>query len=188
MAKYHYIRVSTTQQHTDRQELKTPEDYTQVIDKISGRTTNRPSLKNMIINLAIGDEVLVDDISRLARSLKDLNELLHQITSKGVSVRFIKENLTFTGDKSNPTNELLLNLIGAVYQFEVDIKKERQREGIAVAKDKGVYKGRTTAMRKKAEAINLLNEGVSQRKIAEQLSISLSSVQRIVKQHKEDIL
>ncbi|WP_220774318.1 recombinase family protein, partial [Shewanella glacialipiscicola] len=108
--------------------------------------------------------------------------------SKGVSVRFIKENLTFTGDKSNPTNELLLNLIGAVYQFEVDIKKERQREGIAVAKDKGVYKGRTTAMRKTAEAISLLNEGVSQRKIAEQLSISLSSVQRIVKQHKEDIL
>ncbi|WP_237708281.1 recombinase family protein [Shewanella baltica] len=124
MAKYHYIRVSTTQQHTDRQELKTPEGYTQVIDKISGRTTNRPSLKNMIINLAIGDEVLVDDISRLARSLKDLNELLHQITSKGVSVRFIKENLTFAGDKSNPTNELLLNLIGAVYQFEVDIKKK----------------------------------------------------------------
>ncbi|EGQ9760159.1 resolvase [Vibrio parahaemolyticus] len=186
MTKYHYIRVSTAEQHTERQEVKTPEGYVQVIDKVSGRSTKRPELTNMLVNLSVGDEVLVDDISRLARSLKDLNELLHQITSKGVTVTFAKENLTFTGDKSNPTNELLLNLIGAVYQFEVDIKKERQREGIEIAKAKGVYKGRSTSMRQKSEVIALLNDGVPQRKIAEQIGISLSSVQRIVKKHKEE--
>lgn len=184
MTNYHYIRVSSVGQHTDRQEVKTPSDYTPVIDKISGRTTNRPALNNLLINLSMGDHILVDDISRLARSLADLNTLLKQITSKGVSVEFKKENLIFSGDETNPTNQLLLNLIGAVYQFEVDIKKERQREGIEAAKAKGVYEGRTTAMRRKAEVLQLVKEGVSQRSIAKQLEISLSSVQRIVKASK----
>ncbi|NMV27043.1 recombinase family protein, partial [Vibrio parahaemolyticus] len=98
-----------------------------------------------------------------------------KITSNGCSVHFIKENLTFTADKTNPMNELLLNMLASVYQFETAIRKERQLEGIAKAKAKGTYKGRTTAMRLKSEVAQLLADDISQRKIAAQLNISLSS-------------
>ncbi|MCL9773575.1 recombinase family protein [Vibrio methylphosphonaticus] len=180
--KIAYLRVSSTDQHTDRQEITADKTYT---DKATGTNTDRPQLQEMLRSIREGDEVHVWSIDRLARSISDMHDLIQQITGAGCSVHFLKENLTFTADKSNPMNELLLNMLASVYQFETAIRKERQLEGIAKAKEKGVYEGRTTAMRQSAEVLKLLEEGMSQRKIAEQVDISLSSVQRIVKKHKQ---
>lgn len=181
--KIAYLRVSSTDQSTDRQEIQADKTYE---DKATGTNTDRPQLQEMLRNLRSGDEVYVWSIDRLARSISDMHDLIKQITGADCSVHFIKENLTFTSDKSNPMNELLLNMLASVYQFETAIRKERQLEGIAKAKEKGVYQGRSTAMRQKAKVIELLNDGVSQRKIAEQVGISLSSVQRIVKMQKQE--
>jgi DNA invertase Pin-like site-specific DNA recombinase len=180
--KIAYIRVSSIDQNTERQEIEADKTYT---DKASGTNTDRPQLQEMLRSIREGDEIHVWSIDRLARSISDMHDLIKEITGKGCSVHFIKENLTFTADKANPMNELLLNMLASVYQFETAIRKERQLEGIVKAKAKGVYKGRSTAMRNKAQVIDLLESGISQRKIAEQVGISLSSVQRIVKQYKE---
>lgn len=180
MTNYHYIRVSSKDQNTDRQELNTPSGYVQVIEKFSGLKADRPALTKMLTELSIGDSVMVDDISRLARSISDLNDLLNKITSKGVSVTFKKENLTFSGEDS-ATSKLLLNLIGSVYEFEVTIKKERQKEGIEAAKAKNVYKGRSADVRRNSSILDLYKEGMSQRNIAKELDCSVSTVQRIIK-------
>lgn len=179
--KIAYIRVSSVDQNTDRQEIEADKTYT---DKASGTNTDRPQLQEMLRSIRSGDEIHVWSIDRLARSISDMHDLIKDITGKGCSIHFIKENLTFTADKANPMNELLLNMLASVYQFETAIRKERQLEGIAKAKEKGVYNGRSTAMRNKAAVLELLEAGVSQRKIAEQVGISLSSVQRIVKSQK----
>ncbi|MDF5054030.1 recombinase family protein, partial [Vibrio parahaemolyticus] len=177
--KIAYIRVSSLDQNTDRQDIEADKTYT---DKATGTNTDRPALQEMLRSIRSGDEIHVWSIDRLARSISDMHDLIKKITSNGCSVHFIKENLTFTADKTNPMNELLLNMLASVYQFETAIRKERQLEGIAKAKAKGTYKGRTTAMRLKSEVAQLLADDISQRKIAAQLNISLSSVQRIVKQ------
>ena len=142
--KLAYIRVSSVEQNTDRQVIEADKTF---IDKVSGANTNRPELVKLKEHARTGDIVICHDISRLARNLKDLKELVEFFTGKGVAVQFLKENMIFSADKTNPMNELMLNMLGAVYQFERDIMKQRQAEGIAVAKAKGVYKGRSTSMR-----------------------------------------
>lgn len=181
--KIAYIRVSSNDQNTDRQEIEADKTY---VDKASGTNTNRPQLQEMLRSLREGDEVYVWSIDRLARSISDMHDLIQKITGTGCSVHFIKENLTFTSDASNPMNELLLNMLSSVYQFETAIRKERQIEGIEKAKSKGIYKGRTTEMRKQREVLEMVESGVSQRKIAKELKISLSTVQRILKKAKEE--
>jgi DNA invertase Pin-like site-specific DNA recombinase len=176
-----YIRVSTVEQNTDRQVIEADKTFT---DKVSGANTNRPALKQLKDHVRSGDIVICHDISRLARNLLDLKELITFFTGKGVSVQFIKEAMTFSSDKSNPMNELMLNLLGAVYQFERDIMKQRQAEGIAIAKKKGVYVGRNTSMRLKSSIIESYKSGTSQRNIARDLETSLSNVQRVIKAHK----
>lgn len=181
--KIAYIRVSTVEQNIDRQEIVADKYYE---DKASGSSVERPKLQEMIRAIRDGDEVIVWSIDRLARSISDMHKLVEEITKKGCSLHFIKENLTFSSDKENPINNLLLNMLASVYEFETAIRRERQLEGIAKAKLKGVYKGRTTAMRKKTEVLEQLRDGISQRQIAKNSNISLSSVQRIVKALKED--
>ncbi|WP_299665079.1 recombinase family protein [uncultured Psychromonas sp.] len=176
--KIAYVRVSTVEQNTDRQEIEADKYYE---DKASGTNTNRPQLKEMLDNLRKGDEVICWSIDRLARSITDLHSIIKTITDKGASVSFIKENMTFTGDKTNPMNELMLNLLGSVYEFETAIRKERQLEGIAKAKAKGIYKGRTTSDRLKSNIIEAYKDGIPQRAIAEKLNTSLSNVQRVIK-------
>ncbi|MCG6202767.1 recombinase family protein [Psychromonas antarctica] len=180
--KLAYIRVSTIEQNTDRQVIKADKTFT---DKVSGANTDRPELIKLKEHARAGDVVICHDISRLARNLKDLKDLVEFFIDRGVAVKFIKENMRFTADKQNPMNELMLNMLGAVYQFERDIMKQRQAEGIAQAKVKGVYKGRSTSMRLKAAIIEEYKQGTPQRKIANNLDTSLSTVQRIVKSYKE---
>ncbi|WP_252178889.1 recombinase family protein [Endozoicomonas sp. 4G] len=140
MADIAYIRVSTVDQNTERQLTDLTADRT-FIDKCSGKDTNRPQLTAMLDYAREGDTIHVHSIDRLARSLTDLRSLIDTCQSKGISVKFHKNNLEFSGNPT-PTDNLLLNMLGAVAEFERDMIKERQAEGIAKAKAKGIYKGR----------------------------------------------
>jgi DNA invertase Pin-like site-specific DNA recombinase len=139
-----YIRVSTVDQNTERQLEGVELDRT-FTDKASGKDTERPQLEAALKYVREGDTLVVHSMDRLARNLDDLRRLVRQMTDKGVKVQFVKEGLTFTGE-NNPLSILMLSLVGAVAEFERALIRERQREGIAVAKAKGVYKGRKRAL------------------------------------------
>lgn len=135
-----YVRVSTVEQNEGRQ-LEGLKEYNidkWFIEKVSGKDTNRPKLKELLDYAREGDTVFVWDFSRLARSTKDLLDLVEQFKNNKVHLRSIKENL----DTSTPTGKLMLTMIGAINEFERANLLERQREGIAIAKANGKYKGR----------------------------------------------
>src|ERR1700733_609774 len=121
-----YIRVSSVDQNTDRQ-LEGQELDRTFTDKASGKDTNRPQLKAALDYLRDGDELVVHSMDRLARNLDDLRRMVLDLTKKGVHVRFVKENLVFTGEDS-PMSHLLLSLLGAVAEFERSMIRERQRK------------------------------------------------------------
>lgn len=135
-----YIRVSTVDQNEERQleGLKKYNIDKMFKEKVSGKDTNRPKLQEMIDFCREGDTIYVHDFSRLARSVKDLIDLVEKLNNKGVHLVSNKENI----DTSTPQGKLMLTMIGAIYEFERTNLLERQREGIAIAKKKGVYKGR----------------------------------------------
>lgn len=176
MERVGYIRVSTVDQNTERQ-LDGVDVTKTFTDKCSGKDTNRPQLKALLEYVREGDEVHVHDISRMARNLEDLISLVKRLNSKGVSIKFLKENLTFTGEQ-NAMQELLLGVLGSVYQFERSMLLERQREGIKKAKEAGKYKGRPQQVDRE-KVLELLAAGVSIRKTAAQLGVAVSTVQRI---------
>jgi DNA invertase Pin-like site-specific DNA recombinase len=113
-------------------------------DRASGKDTDRPKLDEMLAFVRDGDTVLVHSMDRLARNLDDLRRTVRALTGKGVRVEFAKENLTFTGEE--PMATLLLSVMGAFAEFERALILERQREGIAAAKQRGVYTGRKPAL------------------------------------------
>ncbi len=135
-----YIRVSSIGQHTDRQ-LEGMQLDRVFTDKVSGKDTDRPKLQEMLEFVREGDTVIVHSMDRLARNLDDLRRMVQLLTRKGVSVEFMHEHLTFTGEDT-PMANLLLSVMGAFAEFERALIRERQLEGIALAKQKGVYKGR----------------------------------------------
>ena len=139
-----YVRVSSIDQSTQRQleGIQLDKVFT---DKASGKDTARPQLQAALEYLREGDILLAHSMDRLARSVDDLRKIVLDLTKKGVHVQFIKENLTFTGEDS-PMSNLLLSLLGAVAEFERSMIRERQREGIALAKKAGVYKGRKPSL------------------------------------------
>jgi len=139
---FNYIRVSTISQNTDRQLLDIDCDR-EYIEKVSGKDLNRPQLQSLLSNLRAGDLVNVHELSRLARNTQDLLKIVDEIISVGASVKFHKENLLFDGSKKDDAfQKLMLTMLGAISTFERDLMLERQREGIALAKQKGRYKGR----------------------------------------------
>jgi DNA invertase Pin-like site-specific DNA recombinase len=139
-----YIRVSSVDQNTVRQ-LDGVEVERVFIDKASGKDAARPKLEELIAFVRDGDVVLVHSMDRLARNLDDLRRLVRTLTGKGVRVEFVKDNLTFTGEDS-PMATLLLSVMGAFAEFERALILERQREGIAAAKTRGIYTGRKPAL------------------------------------------
>lgn len=173
-----YVRVSTVDQNTERQldGIRLDKVFT---DKCSGKDTNRPQLKALLEYVREGDEVHVHDISRMARNVADLIELIKQMNTQGVTVRFHKEGLTFTGEQ-NAMQELMLGVLGSVYQFERSMLLERQREGIQKAKEAGKYKGRPQEIDRE-KVLELLAGGLSIRQTASTLGISVSTVQRTKK-------
>ncbi|MBP2083511.1 MULTISPECIES: recombinase family protein [Pseudomonas] len=173
-----YIRVSSTDQNTARQldGVKLDEVFT---DKVSGGTVQRPQLAALRRSLRAGDTLHVHSIDRLARSLSDLLALVEEFRTKGVVLRFHKENLTFTG-QADPMQDLMLSMMGAVAQFERAIIRERQAEGIAKAKANGVYVRRAED-KSNAKILELRDAGISIRDIAANLGIGVSTVQRVLK-------
>ena len=140
-----YVRVSTADQNTDRQLDGVDVDRT-FVDKASGKNTDRAALQECLGYLREGDELVVHSMDRLARSLVDLRNVVDALVARGVRVTFDKQNLTFSDDTSDPCAVLMLSVMGAVAEFERSIILERQREGIALAKRKGVYKGRKPSL------------------------------------------
>lgn len=171
-----YKRVSTVDQNTDRQ-LEGVELHRVFEDKASGKDTNRPELQAAISFCREGDTLVVHSMDRLARNLEDLRRTVRELTASGIRVEFVKEALTFTGEDS-PMNNLLLSMLGAVAEFERSMILERQREGIAIAKARGKYKGRKKALdsERVAELKKLKAEGVSVTKLANDFGISRQSV------------
>src|SRR5699024_11425332 len=134
-----YTRVSTIDQNTERQldGVEVDKLYT---DKVSGKDTNRPQLSAALHYVREGDVFVVHAMDRLARNLEDLRRIVRELTGNGVTVKFVKESLTFTGNDS-PMNTMLLSMLGAGAEFERSMILDRQREGIAIAQAKGKYKG-----------------------------------------------
>lgn len=173
-----YVRVSTSDQNPDRQ-LEGIQLDKKFIDYASAKSTNRPQLKTMLDFVREDDIILVHSMDRLARNLKDLRDLVDSLVKQKIQVHFIKENLQFNGQDS-AMSTLLLSLMGAFAEFEYAFIKERQKEGIAVAKKQGKFKGSKKKLN--AEKIELLKEELKTRKsksqIAQELGISRFTLYR----------
>ena len=139
-----YVRVSSLDQNSERQ-LEGMEIDKTFTDKASGRDTARPQLQAALEYIREGDVLVIHSMDRLARNVDDLRKIVFDLTKRAVHVQFVKENLTFTGEDS-PMSNLLLSMLGAVAEFERSMIRERQREGIALAKKAGVYKGRKPSL------------------------------------------
>lgn len=142
--KVGYVRVSSFDQNPERQ-LENIELDKIYIDKASGKDVNRPELQELIGYVRDGDTVVVHSMDRLARNLDDLRKLVYQLTGKQVKVQFLKENLIFSGEDS-AMSTLLLSIMGAFAEFERTLIRERQLEGIALAKKRGAYRGRKKSL------------------------------------------
>ena len=176
MTKIGYTRVSSTDQTTERQELG---DIKVFEDKASGKDMERPALQEMLAYIRKGDEVICHSIVRFARNLRDLEDIIKEVNSKGASVTFLSEKLTFSGS-DDAMSTLMLQMMGAFSQFERSMIKKRQAEGIAAAKARpdSPYKGRKPSIDRKV-ILQMLEAGHSIAEISRTTNISRQSVYRI---------
>lgn len=179
-----YVRVSTIEQNEARQleGLKQYHIEKWFTEKISGKDTNRPELKNLLDFVREGDTVYVHDFSRLARSTKDLLDIVDQLSLKNVHLVSNKEKL----DSSTPTGKLMLTMIAAINEFERTNLLERQREGIAEAKKKGVYKGRKEVRVSDPEWSDLyrqyITRKITKKQFAELLHVSRPTLDKLLRE------
>ena len=180
-----YIRVSSIDQNEQRQ-IEAMQRYNiekWFIEKVSGKDTNRPKLKEMLDFAREGDTIHIHDFSRLARSTKDLLDIVELLNSKGITLISNKENI----DSSTPTGKLMLTMIGAINEFERTNLLERQKEGIAIAKREGKYKGR------KAVSIpdfnkhyqRYISREISKSELAKELNISHPTLDKLIKEYQQ---
>lgn len=181
-----YVRVSTTVQNTDRQ--LDGEDLTVTfVDKASGKNADRPQLQALLAgNWPHGSVVVVHSMDRLARSLSDLLRIVEQLTSRGIHVQFVKEGKIFRGgDSTDPMDMLMLSMLGAVAEYERTLIRERQREGIIKAKQRGVYKGSRPKITDPQIISQISTEfhalGVNKTRLAAQYGISRETLYRYAK-------
>lgn len=185
-AKVAYARVSSQDQNLDRQlemfkSIKPDRIFT---DKASGKNMDRLGFQGMLSYVRDGDHLYVASMDRLARNLKDLLEVSELLQKKGVAIHFLKENLSLipSGDQS-PISKLLLSMMGAVAEFERALIRERQAEGIALAKTRGVYKGRSpvsaTLISQAKEKIAM---GVPISRVAKNLKIGRTTIYKYLKE------
>ncbi len=178
-----YIRVSTLDQKIERQLENIPLDKS-FIDKCSGKDMKREQFEAMMNFVREGDRIIVHSIDRLVRNVDHLRSLVKSLNSRGVHIEFVKENLIFTGEDS-PISNLILSILGAIAEFELALIRERQREGIAIARAKGVYSRRGRDRCLKDPEIAQLKLWVSEERpktwIAKELSISRQSVYKYLK-------
>jgi DNA invertase Pin-like site-specific DNA recombinase len=176
-----YIRVSSFDQNPERQ-LEQAEVSKVFTDKASGKDTERPALEELLAFVREGDTVVVHSMDRLARNLDDLRRLVQQLTQRGVRIEFVKECLTFTGEDS-PMANLLLSVMGAFAEFERELIRERQREGIALAKQRGAYRGRKKALSTEQVAAlqSRASAGEQKAKLAREYGISRETLYQYLK-------
>ena len=182
-----YVRVSTIEQNEARQ-IEALEKHgieKWFVEKKSGKDTHRPELQNMLDYVREGDTIYVHDLSRLARSTKDLLEIVEILDSKKVSLVSNKENI----DSATPTGKLMLTMIGAIAEFERTNLLERQKEGIAIAKKAGKYKGRKPIEIEDERFKNLYSDymkrEITKVELAKELNVSRPTLDRMVKEYKE---
>jgi DNA invertase Pin-like site-specific DNA recombinase len=181
--KVGYIRVSTFEQNTQRQLDGITLDRV-FTDKASGKDTHRPQLQAALNHVRAGDTLVVHSMDRLARNVEDMLRLVRELIDKGVSVEFKKENMLFAAGTDDPRSLLMFTMLSAFAQFERALLKERQREGIALAKLKGnVYKGRKPKLSE--EKVKQLREqvaaGANKTKLAEEFDISRETLYQYLK-------
>ena len=182
-----YVRVSTVEQNEARQ-IEALEKYNiekWYIEKVSGKNTNRPQLKEMLEFAREDDVIYIHDFSRLARSTKDLLDIVEYLGNKGVHLVSNKENI----DSSTPSGKLMLTMIGAIAEFERENLLERQREGIEIAKREGKFKGGQV---KKIDnkSFDVLYEKYKSREItkvemAKALNISRPTLDKLIKEKEQ---
>jgi len=138
--KIGYVRVSTVEQNEERQTRALSQYHIDkwFTEKVSAKDTHRKELQAMLEFARDGDTVYIHDFSRLARSTKDLLDIIEQLKARNISLVSNKENI----DTSTPQGKLMITMLGAINEFERENMLERQREGIAIAKSKGKYRGR----------------------------------------------
>lgn len=176
-----YIRVSSTGQNTDRQLIDVQLDMT-FTDKASGKDQHRPELKRCMDHLRIGDVLHVHSIDRLARNLKDLQDIVEALVSKGVTVKFYKEGLTFNAEDSGPMQKLMLQMLGAFAEFERTLIRERQREGIEAAKQAGKQLGAKPKLNaaQVTEVKLKVSQGADKSQLAKEYGISRPTLYKII--------
>lgn len=183
-----YIRVSSADQNEGRQiegiiqaGISLDERF---IDKTSGKDTKRPALEECLKYVRKGDTLCAYSIDRLARNLRDLQDIVQKLTNKGVTIRFVKENLTFSPEhNASPMQTLLLQLLGSFAEFERSLIRERQREGIQLAKKMGKKMGRGIGVKpEQAEEIKRrVAAGESLSSIARGMGFSRPTIYRYAK-------
>lgn len=180
-----YIRVSSFDQNPERQleNTKVAKTFT---DKASGKDTDRPALEALLSFVREGDTVVVHSMDRLARNLDDLRRLVQKITKRGIRIEFVKENLIFTGEDS-PMANLMLSVMGAFAEFERALIRERQREGIALAKQRGAYRGRKKSLspERVVELRSRADSGEQKTALAREFGISRETLYQYLKVPKQ---
>lgn len=178
-----YVRVSTVDQNEQRQitGLEKHNIDKWFTEKVSAKDTNRPQLQAMLEFVREGDTIYIHDFSRLARSTKDLLEIVETLNSKNVTLKSNKENL----DTSTPTGKLMLTMIGAINEFERANLLERQREGIAIAKENGAYKGRKAIeiedKRFEEEYSKYMSREINKTELAKRLGVSRPTLDKMIR-------
>jgi DNA invertase Pin-like site-specific DNA recombinase len=171
-----YVRVSSFEQNADRQ-LEGVAVARTFTDKASGKDTQRPELDRLLAFVRDGDTVVVHSMDRLARNLDDLRRIVQDLTKRGVRIEFAKECLTFTGEDS-PMANLMLSVMGAFAEFERALLRERQREGIALAKRRGAYRGRKRSLNPEqiGEVKRRVAAGEQKAQVARDMGVSRETV------------
>lgn len=181
-----YVRVSTVEQNESRQMVTMNKHNVEKIfsEKVSAKDNNRPKLKELLDYVREGDTVVVHDFSRLARSTKDLLDIVELLKDKKVVLISNKENI----DTSTATGKLMLTMIGAINEFERANLLERQREGIAIAKKQGKYKGRKEVDIKDFDKHydRYMNREVNKTQLAKELGISRPTLNKLINQYKSN--
>lgn len=180
-----YIRVSTIEQNEQRQ-IEAMQKYDiekWFTEKVSAKDTNRPKLQELLEFAREGDIIHIHDFSRLARSTRDLLDIVEQLNAKGVHLVSNKENI----DTSTPTGKLMLTMIGAINEFERVNLLERQREGIAIAKRNGKYKGgkRKTVTNFEEHYARYMSREITKSVLARELGISRPTLDRIINEFEK---
>lgn len=180
-----YIRVSTIEQNEQRQ-VEAMQQYNiekWFIEKVSAKDTNRPKLQEMLDYAREGDTIHIHDFSRLARSTKDLLDIVEKLNKKGITLISNKENI----DTSTPTGKLMLTMIGAINEFERTNLLERQKEGIAIAKRNGKYKGRKPVSIPDFEKHyqRYMKREINKSQLAKELNVSRPTLDKLIKEYNQ---